>query len=135
MIPFEFTIIGIPVSAQTRNRQRLRQYQGQVRARAQLLWPQDDPPEKQDLRLSITYYYDSVPLDVDNIGKPIQDALIGLVYNDDGQISDVNVSKRNINSSFRVRGMSPAVAEGFTSSVEFVHVRVEEAPDPQELVR
>jgi hypothetical protein len=33
--------------------------------------------------LQITYFYDSVLINVDNIVKPIQDALIGLVYVDD----------------------------------------------------
>jgi Holliday junction resolvase RusA-like endonuclease len=33
--------------------------------------------------LQITYFYDSIAIDVDNIVKPIQDAIIGLVYVDD----------------------------------------------------
>ncbi len=33
--------------------------------------------------VTITYVYDEVPLDVDNIPKPILDALKGLVFSDD----------------------------------------------------
>ncbi|WP_253274351.1 hypothetical protein [Myxosarcina sp. GI1] len=32
--------------------------------------------------LQVTYFYDSVAMDVDNIVKPIQDAIIGLAYNE-----------------------------------------------------
>ncbi len=73
-------------------------------------------------------------LDTDNMLKPIQDALIGLIYNDDRQITDITAGKRDINGSFRVRGLSSSLAEGFNSNNEFVHVKVEEAPNPQELI-
>ena len=128
MIPFEFAVMGVPVSVQTRNRRRLRDYKKRVRARAERYWPSNDPPEDQELRLIITYFYDSAPLDVDNIVKPIQDALIGLVYYDDDQITEVNARKRNLNGSFRVRDVSPAVADGFVRGRGFVHILVEE-PD------
>ena len=46
--------------------------------------------------LQITYFYDSVIMDVDNIVKPIQDAIIGLAYIDDDQVTDFFVRKRNL---------------------------------------
>jgi Holliday junction resolvase RusA-like endonuclease len=35
------------------------------------------------IMLTITYFYDSISMDVDNLPKPISDALRGLVYLDD----------------------------------------------------
>jgi len=134
MIPFEFSVIGVPVSVQTRNRQRLHQWQTQVRNSALAYWPAGDPPQHGDLILTIVYYYDGVPLDTDNIVKPIQDALVDLVYPDDRTITDIKACKRSINGSFRVRGMSVAIAQGFSSNQEFVYVKIDRAPDPQELI-
>jgi crossover junction endodeoxyribonuclease RusA len=73
-------------------------------------------------------------LDIDNMIKPIQDALKGLIYTDDCIITDNHPAKRDLNGSFRVKGMSPVLAEGFCSGVEFVHVKVSEAPNQEVLI-
>jgi hypothetical protein len=94
------------------------------------------PPVRVSLRFSVTYYHDgvSVRIDNDNLVKPIQDALNGLVYADDRQITDTYVRKTDLNGSFRVRGMSPVLAEGFCRGTEFLYLRVELAPDHEELI-
>lgn len=66
--------------------------------------------------------------------KPIQDALIGLIYEDDRQITDIAVRKTDINGSFYVRGISPILAEGFSHGLEFLYVRIEVAPSHEELL-
>jgi crossover junction endodeoxyribonuclease RusA len=136
MLPFEFTVDGPPISHQTRNAARLRMWQHTVRAAAARRWPAGTPPSTERLRLTVTYYHDgvSVRIDNDNMVKPIQDALIGLVYEDDHQITDTYVRKTDLNGSFRVRGMSPVLAEGFCRGSEFLYVRVELAPDHEELI-
>jgi hypothetical protein len=73
-------------------------------------------------------------MDNDNMVKPIQDALNGLVYVDDRQITDTQLRKTDINGSFRVRGMSPVLAEGFVKGVEFLYIRIEAAPDHEEIL-
>ena len=65
--------------------------------------------------------------------KPIQYALNDLIYEDDRQITDTEVRKTDINGSFRVRGMSSVLAEGFCRGNEFIHVRIEVAPEHEEL--
>ncbi len=87
----------------------------------------------------ITHFYDvvsgdesAVP-DSDNIVKPIRDALNGLIYVDDYQITDFISRRRNLNGSFRLKGISPALAEGFAQSKEFLHIKIEIAPDPGDL--
>jgi hypothetical protein len=72
-------------------------------------------------------------MDNDNMLKPIQDALNKLVYEDDQQITDTYVRKTDINGSFRVRGMSAVLAEGFCRGNEFLHIKVEQAPIHEEL--
>lgn len=83
--------------------------------------------------LTITYFYEGVAVDVDNIVKPIQDALIGLIYLDDEQVTDVLSRKRDLNGNFRIGRVSSVVAEGLNRGREFLHVRVEDAPDQEEL--
>lgn len=132
MFPFEFTVVGTPLSHQTRNRQRLVEWRRVVRAVAARRW-NGSPPTVRPVSFQVTYYYEGTPLDVDNMIKPIQDALNGLVYEDDSQITDTSGHRRDINSSFRIRGMSPAVAEAFVTGAEFIHVRVELDPDQERL--
>jgi len=136
MLPFEFTVDGPPISHQTRNAQRLHLWKQAVRAAAASRWPIGTPPLRARLKLIVIYYHDgvSVRLDNDNLLKPIQDALNGLIYEDDRQITDTVVRKTDINGSFRVRGMSLVLAEGFSRGNEFLYVRVELAPGHEELI-
>ena len=136
MILFEFVIDGPPVSHQTRNAQRLRAWQQAVRTAAQRRWPATTAPIVVRLSIAVTYYHDGVAvrIDNDNLVKPIQDALNGLIYEDDRQITDTRIRKTSLDGSFRVRGMSPVLAEGFCRGNEFVYVRVELAPDHEEII-
>jgi len=131
MLPFEFTVDGPPISHQTRNAVRLRTWQQAVRTAAAQRWPSGTPPLTEQLHFKVTYYHDGVAvrIDNDNLVKPIQDALNGLIYVDDRQITDTSVRKTDLNGSFRVRGMSPVLAEGFCRGNEFLFIRIELAPD------
>lgn len=104
MFPFEFIVDGPPVSHQTRRPTRLLAWKQTVRAAAARRWPAGTAPVKIQLKIAVTYYHDGVAvrMDNDNMVKPIQDALNGLVYEDDHQITDTQVRKTDINGSFRV---------------------------------
>lgn len=109
-----------------------------VRRVAGRLW-EGDRPYDSFVRIKLTYYFeapsgkeDSVP-DSDNIVKPVRAALAGVIYEYDYQVTDVISRRKNLNGSFRVRGMSPILAEGFIQGVEFVHVKIEDAPDPADI--
>ena len=138
MLPFEFILPGRPVSNQTKDKSKLRAWQAKVRHVAVGKWPSDRPSD-QFVRIKLTYYFeahngreDSVP-DSDNIVKPIRAGMKNIVYDYDYQVTDVISRRRNLNGSFRVKGISLTLAEGFVQGVEFVHVRVEDAPDPTDL--
>ena len=62
----------------------------------------------------MTYYHEgeSVRIDNDNMVKPIQDALIGLVYQDDRWITDTVVRKTSIDGFFQIRGCSLVLLAG-----------------------
>jgi len=121
---FEFIVDGPPVSQQARRRERLRAWKVTVRQEAEKYWSSDRKVGIGPIMLQITYFYDSVAMDVDNIVKPIQDALIGLAYDDDTQVTDLLVRKRDLSGNFRIGYMTPILAEGFGRGNEFLHIVV-----------
>lgn len=135
-LPLVFTVTGRPYSHQSRSRAKLRGWQQTVRAAAAALWAgspiHDRPPQ-----IKAVYYHEkgeSGP-DGDNLLKPIQDALNGLVYTDDALVVDCQVRRTRIDGRFQVCGMHPTTAAAFVRGVPFVQVIVEDAPDHGELLR
>lgn len=128
-LPFEFVVDGPPVSAQARRRQRVRDWTETVRQEALKYWPAGENPAMGAIRLEIVYLYEGTAADVDNIIKPIQDALKGLVYADDEQVTDVVSRKRNLDANLRVSDPSEVLADGFDREREFLYIVVREAPD------
>ena len=62
-----------------------------MRGEAAKLWVNGTPPVSlPSLRFTIVYLCDESPADIDNIIKPIQDALVGLVFEDDFLVSDAH---------------------------------------------
>lgn len=134
-IPFEFVVDGPPVSAQGSSRGRS-VWQARVLAAARAKWPPGEVPCRVPVALRITHFYDSTngrPADVDNIIKPIQDALVGLVYEDDHQVADTRSRRRDINGAFRVRGLASEVAVALALGREFLHVQVNVPPPDEHL--
>lgn len=130
-LPWDFIALGVPISVQASGTSRAR-WKVEVASAAKAAWGAD-PPLDVEVLLRITYFHESAPLDVDNMIKPIQDALNGIVYLDDKQVATVVSGRSNLDGSFRVRGLSQALASGFVSNGPFVHIKVEPAPDAQEL--
>jgi crossover junction endodeoxyribonuclease RusA len=134
LLPFEFIVEGIPVSHQTKNRPALKKWKTKVETEARKFWSPKDPPTSQSVELTITFFYEKEPLDVDNMIKPIQDALNKLVYKDDKQITDVHGRKRDIRGNFILKDVSPILIEALIKGKEFIHVKIELAPDQRKLV-
>jgi hypothetical protein len=111
-------------------------WQSTVRDEAAKHWPVGQQPLSVPLQITVVYYHDSpsARIDNDNLVKPIQDALNGLVYRDDNLITDVIVRKTDLNGLFQVKGMASVVAEGFVRGEEFLYVRIEDAPDHTRLL-
>ena len=85
------------------------------------------------MRLRVAYFWIDAPsADLDNIVKPIQDALKDIAYDDDIQVVDLVASMRRKGGSADVV-MTPALSDGFAGNSDFVYVRVELASDMQAL--
>jgi crossover junction endodeoxyribonuclease RusA len=59
-------------------------------------------------------------MDIDNLPKPISDALKGFVYLDDEQLTDVLCRKRNLASNFQIENPSSVLAKGLRYGNEFL---------------
>jgi hypothetical protein len=107
-----------------------------VRTAASARWGTAAPVEVA-LRIAVSYYHRglAVRIDNDNMVKPIQDALIGLVYHDDRLITDMTVRKTSIDGLFRVRGYSRVLLEALSQGDEFLHVIIDEAPSHESPLR
>lgn len=136
VLPFEFTVDGPPVSHQAKKRARLVAWRAQVRDAAERRWPADDAPITESVELIVTYYHEkpAIRMDNDNMVKPIQDALIGLVYQNDHQVTDTRLRKTSLDGAFQVRGMSMVLAEAFSRDREFLHIVLKTQPDHAEIL-
>ena len=77
--------------------------------------------------MTITYFFENVDIDVDNIPKPILDALVGLVYYDDSQVFDIICRKRDRNRDLQIPNASPLLQESLDRPGQFLHISVSEA--------
>jgi Holliday junction resolvase RusA-like endonuclease len=127
----EFVIDGPPVSQQARRRERVRQWRDAVRRVAEQHWQAGELPATGPIMLTVIYFYDRGSMDIDNLPKPISDALKGLVYRDDEQVTDIVCRKRNLNRELRIEHPSLVLAEGFSRGNQFLYIVIEEAPDQE----
>ena len=114
------------MSQQARRRNRVRAWTRAVRTAAGEDWTAESPVVGS-VAVAITYFYDRDPLDVDNIPKPILDALKGLVYSDDSQVSDLLCRKRALSEEPGIENASPALLEFLGHAEPVLHIAVTEA--------
>lgn len=125
-IPFEFVMEGPPVSQQARHRERVKAWIEEVRSVATQDW-NDGPPVDEAVEVTITYFYDSAPLDVDNIPKPILDSLKGLVYSDDSQVFDLVCRKRDMTEELQIHNPSVVLLDRLRNDEPMLHIVVSRA--------
>jgi Holliday junction resolvase RusA-like endonuclease len=121
---FEMLIPKRPVSHQAKNRANLQNWKDFVYGRARKEWKEGTPLQDVGLRFTLVYICNDSPADVDNIIKPIQDALIGVVFADDSQLSDVDSHRRFLSDRIDITNLPPLLIEGVATGEECVYVRV-----------
>jgi hypothetical protein len=65
--------------------------------------------------------------------KPIQDALQGIAYENDRQVRNNSVHRRNLKGKYTVHRISLVLAYAFAKGPEFLHVRVNASPAVEDL--
>jgi Holliday junction resolvase RusA-like endonuclease len=137
-LPLRFVVIGKPISHQTKDRAALGRWKAAV-ARTAKEVVSDRAPLGGLCKCNITHFYDTpdgnesgVP-DSDNIVKPVRDALNGIIWHDDYQVSLFTSGRLDLNAHYKVRNMPAALANAFVEGKEFLYIMVESISDPTEL--
>ncbi len=126
-LPFEFVVDGPAVSQQARRSGLRDEWRERVRSAAEERWPDDTIPVESPVKFSIVNFYDLNEVDVDNIPKLILDALKGLIFIDDSQVTDLTCLKRHVGTAPIVGPPADLMSESTYSGQDFTYVRVEEA--------
>jgi Holliday junction resolvase RusA-like endonuclease len=134
MLPLEFVIPQRPVSQQARRQARLREWKEFVAEHARSAIDESRALASNPVALRLLYFYDEAALDIDNILKPIQDALIGIVLEDDSVVTDVEIRRRWRRTSFTISAVLPILAAGLALGREFVYFALERGPGQQDLI-
>jgi Holliday junction resolvase RusA-like endonuclease len=133
MTPIEFVIPQRPVSQQARRQARLREWKEFVAEHARLAINEPRELASEPVALRLLYVYEEAAFDIDNILKPIQDALIGVLLEDDSVITDVEIRRRWLRTAFTINAVSPTLATGLALGREFVWLALSDAP-PQDVL-
>lgn len=130
--PFEVIVSGTPLSLQAKSRVNLMAWKDEVRARAlERRLELHDQAFLDEVPIAATIlYFAAAPVDgdIDNIVKPILDALNAVAYLDDGQIECVKVQKLVRGEDWNVEVSSATLAEAVERSqaaTPAVYIRID----------
>ena len=128
-VHLELVVLGPPVSNQSPGA-NLTTWRATVAGAATLNWP--NPSLTAELKaIIINFYAGNRPsVDVDNLSKPILDVMQNIVYNDDRQIVQAEITHLKIGAAFSILGVRPVIVNSILSGNQFVYVRIEDAVDP-----
>ncbi|SRR5579871_5769095 len=126
----EFVVAGVPISNQSTGTPALSAWRAAVEAEAKKNWTR--APLTGSLKAVIINFHtgDKPSLDLDNMSKPILDAMQKIVYDDDRQIRQAELTHVRIDAPFVFVGASKLIVAAVQAGNEFVYVRIEDAVDP-----
>ena len=124
-LPFEFAVDGVALSQRAEGKGK---WSNHVMHSAAQKWRQQ-PSVAENVMVTITCFHRNRQFDLDNILKPILDAMKGLIYVDDEQITDLHCHKRVLSEELEARNLSSVLSEALKKSTPFVHIIVDHAPD------
>lgn len=127
--PIEFIVHGTPVSAQARRPESRREWKEHVKNASSAAIP--SPHFVSEERISVTLYYfpdERMQGDIDNILKPILDALCQHIYLDDHQVERVVIQKFEPGNVFTFTRPSAKFVEAVEGERPILYVRVSNDP-------
>jgi crossover junction endodeoxyribonuclease RusA len=119
----EFLLPRRPISHQSKSSVKRQQWKDFVAAEARKAWGKQ-PAVTTACQLTLVYFCDKQPADIDDIIKPIQDALVGLVYVDDEHATDVDSHRRPLTDTFDTTRLPLLVLPALLTATECVYVRL-----------
>jgi hypothetical protein len=125
----EFVVPGPPISGQSPG-VSLNLWKAAVQAAVKARWSLSTL-EGQLKAIIINFHEGAGPsVDVDNMTKPILDVMQDLVYNDDRQITQAEISHVRIDAAFRIAGTPWILVGAIQAGTQFVYVRIDDPVVP-----
>ena len=135
MLSYDFLIEGRPLSVHARSRVAQSEWKERVRIHAIRASPPIPPFTQSAVRLTIVFLcQERWQLDVDNVIKPIQDALALVFYADDAVVSDVDAHRRTWTDPGDAALLPRLLQAPWEERRECVYVRVQESPPLEKLL-
>jgi Holliday junction resolvase RusA-like endonuclease len=132
---YEFLLSGRPMSVHAKNTAAREAWRERVKIAAIIASPGLPPFTQTSVRLTIVFLsHERAKLDVDNVIKPIQDALTLAFYADDEVVSDVDAHRRTWTDPGDAELLPDLLKAPWKERRECVYVRVEETRPLEELL-
>ena|SRR5215204_993386 len=130
--PIEFVVAGTAISVQnkgTRRRKTMRDWQTRIREASRTALPEAHFLTESPIAVTL-YYFPSAPMqgDIDNIVKPILDALDRHIYFSDHQVERVLVQKFEPENMFVFSSPSHVLRNALIGSKPNLYVRLSDKP-------
>jgi Holliday junction resolvase RusA-like endonuclease len=137
VLPFDFIVQGIPRSVNSTSRKSKRsttRWKEKVRSAAAVDWPSAGQSIGVPVCARIIYFHTGrTELDIDNIIKPILDALKGSVLEDDKLVYEVTCRKTEQVPGLRINTAPTKLTDVLGRILDFVYIRITYGPDHSEL--
>ena len=129
----EYVVPGPPISNQSKKPATLNAWKATVEGEARKAWT--NPPLTGRLKAVLINFHpgEKPPVDVDNMSKPIHDAMNNLVYEDDRQIRQAEITHVRIDAPMVIAGASKILVDAVQAGKPFVYIRIEDPVDPYPL--
>lgn len=86
------------------------------------------------LRFTMVYICEEDPADINNVIKPVQDALIGLVYKDDAMVVDVQGHLRMAGELNDLTGLPRLLQNAIIGALDCLYIRIDVSKPLQHLL-
>jgi crossover junction endodeoxyribonuclease RusA len=127
--PLEFIVGGTPVSVQGRRRESLQQWQRRIIEASRNVLPEGHFASEQPISVTL-YYFPSDPMqgDIDNIVKPILDAMSRHIYLDDHQVERLVIQKFEPGGAFSFSSPSSILLDALNRPRPALYIRLSDDP-------
>lgn len=128
---FDFIVTGQPRTGKSKSMQS---WKDKVAEAARGDWPNERPLFATEAAVVIIFFFNQATnLDIDNIVKPILDALVGTVIVDDGLVSQVIARKTDQAAVDDILNPPTKLTNFLRKHPQFVYVAVKGPPDHRRL--
>ncbi|HXZ02184.1 MAG TPA: RusA family crossover junction endodeoxyribonuclease [Stellaceae bacterium] len=128
---FEFAVSGVPRTAGALS---VGKWQSSIRAAADAVWPYLQPAIETDISITIVYFhFGDTSIDVDNMSKPILDALKPTYIRDDRFVAQLVARRTRLAPGLILTSpgtvLLGAIDAAKEKGTDFVYIKISDPPD------